>query len=234
MLRAALKKAHAWKKLLEPATVKLLKQEQGKTRFLSEEEETAILAACSPALRRIVQAGLLTGFQRQELTSLRPEDVDFVRGTVSVAACFSKNGESRTLPMSPRLRAVLEDALAVRGDAPTVFTTRQRKPRSPIGFTQMLKYTCVRAGMEPLSPHVLRHTFASCLVMAGVDLRTVQELMGHKSIAMTMRYAHLSPDHKRAAIEALESRFPGKSPANFHNTPTEALPIKSAKIVAIH
>jgi hypothetical protein len=47
----------------------------------------------------------------------------------------------------------------------------------------------------------------------------VQELMGHKTIAMTLRYSHLSPDHKRAAMEALERRFPAKSPANFHNTP---------------
>jgi hypothetical protein len=55
--------------------------------------------------------------------------------------------------------------------------------------------------------------------MAGVDLRTVQELMGHKTIAMTLRYSHLSPDHKRKAIETLENRFPAKSPANFHNIP---------------
>jgi hypothetical protein len=55
--------------------------------------------------------------------------------------------------------------------------------------------------------------------MAGVDIRTVQELMGHKTIAMTLRYSHLSPDHKRKAMEALEERFSQKSPANFHDTP---------------
>jgi hypothetical protein len=53
--------------------------------------------------------------------------------------------------------------------------------------------------------------------MAGVDIRTVQELMGHKTIAMALRYSHLSPDHMRRAIEALERRFSEKSPANFHN-----------------
>ena len=56
--------------------------------------------------------------------------------------------------------------------------------------------------------------------MAEVDIRTEQELMGHKTVAMTLRYSHLSPDHKRRAIEALESRFPAKSPANFHDTST--------------
>jgi hypothetical protein len=58
--------------------------------------------------------------------------------------------------------------------------------------------------------------------MAGVDIRTVQELMGHKTIAMALRYSHLSPDHTRRAIEALERRFSEKSPANFHNSPLVA------------
>ena len=66
-----------------------------------------------------------------------------------------------------------------------------------------------------MGPHILRHTFASRLVMAGVDLRTVQELLGHKTILMTMRYAHLSADHRRTAVETLERRFPVKSPASF-------------------
>lgn len=55
--------------------------------------------------------------------------------------------------------------------------------------------------------HDLRHTFASQLVMGGVDLKTVQELLGHKKIEMTLRYSHLSPYHKREAIEILENRL---------------------------
>ena len=78
--------------------------------------------------------------------------------------------------------------------------------------------TVRRAGLTDFHFHDLRHTFASRLVMAGVDLRTVQDLMGHKTISMTLRYAHLSPDHKRSAMEALERRFSGKSPINFHNS----------------
>ena len=70
--------------------------------------------------------------------------------------------------------------------------------------------------------------------MAGVDLRTVQELLGHKDIKQTVRYAHLSPHHKRAAVEALEARFSAKSPSNSHNTPTIATPPASAKVLTIH
>lgn len=61
------------------------------------------------------------------------------------------------------------------------------------------------AGLESFTWHCLRHTFASRLVMAGVDIRTVQELMGHKTIAMTVRYAHLAPKHTLAAVERLDA-----------------------------
>lgn len=234
MLKAMLRKAQAWGKLTEHPgkEVKPLKGVQGKTRFLSEEEEERLLSVCSPPLQHIVQVGLLTGFRRQELTSLRPEDVDFVRGTVSVAACYSKNGESRMLPIGPQLRAVLEEALATRRDAPTVFATDKGYPWKR-SLSDTFRRVAVRAGLEPLGPHVLRHTFASRLVMAGVDLRTVQELMRHKTIAMTLRYAHLSPDHKRKAMEILESKFPAKSPATFHNTPLAAPSVIRQKLFQV-
>jgi integrase len=233
-LRALLYKAKAWGNLAETPfrDVKLLKNPREKTRFLSEEEEGAILTVCSPPLRRMVEAGTLTGFRRQELTSLRPEDVDFQRAVVSVASCYAKNGESRTLPIGPRLRTILQGAIQDRGDVPTVFVTEKGRPWIPNTFRVAFSKACEMAGLTPLSPHVLRHTFASRLVMAGVDLRTVQELMGHKTIAMTLRYAHLSPDHKRAAIETLESRFSAKIPANIPNTPVAPLLDKGIQLVA--
>ena len=222
VLKAMLQKALEWGQLAEHPgkTVKLLKNPNRKTRFLSEEEEACLLSACSPALRRAIEIGLLTGFRRRELVSLQPEDVDLERGMVSVAACYAKNGESRTLPLGPRLEALLRDALAARGDAQTVLVNEHGRPWAPDALSALFRETCENVQLGSLGPHVLRHTFGSRLVMAGVDLRTVQDLMGHKTITMTMRYAHLSPDHKRAAMEALESRFSGKSPVTFHNALT--------------
>jgi integrase len=219
-LRSALYKAYAWKKLADPPerSVKLLKTPEGKLRFLSEEEESALLAVASPALRRIVTTGLLTGLRRQELISLKIEAVDLGRGILTVEACHSKNGERRTLPISDGLHAVFQEALAERHEHSVVLTRDDGTPWTGSSLSNAFGRACQRAGIEILYPHVLRHTFASRLVMAGVDLRTVQELMGHKSIHMTMRYAHLSADHKRGAIEALERRFSGKSPIHFHNT----------------
>ncbi len=90
-------------------------------------------------------------------------------------------------------------------------------------LSAQFREACERVHLEGVGLYTLRHTFASRLVMAGVDLRTVQELMSHKDIPMTMRYAHLSPHHKRTAIDTLEARFFSKTPANFHNTPFSSL-----------
>jgi integrase len=223
-LKSVFAKAKAWGKLSEHpgVSVKLLQNPRQKIRFLSEEEEAQLIPACSPGLRYVVQVGLLTGFRRQELASLRAEDVDLQNGTISVAACYSKTGESRTLPLGPRLKAVLQDALPACGSTSTMLVNEQGRPWSLDALSAQFRATCVQARIGSLGPHVLRHTFASRLVMAGVDLRTVQELMGHKSIEMTLRYSHLSPHHKRTAMEALEARFSAPSPASFHNTPLPA------------
>jgi site-specific recombinase XerD len=75
------------------------------------------------------------------------------------------------------------------------------------GATKWPLYSaCKRAGLRRIGWHVARHTFASHLVMRGVPIRTVQELLGHSTIEMTMRYAHLSPDARRAAVEVLDIR----------------------------
>ena len=113
----------------------------------------------------------------------------------------SKNGETRHVPLNRPAVAALK-------------TLRdQRKPGGPIflnmranrltGPRYWFEPAVKTAGIQDFTWHCLRHTFASRLVMAGVDLRTVQELMGHKSIQMTCRYAHLAPLHLLAAVERL-------------------------------
>ncbi len=93
-----------------------------------------------------------------------------------------------------------------------VFLTRDGTPYRDIStaFATAVR----RAKISDFTFHDLRHTFASRLVMGGVDLTTVKELMGHKHIAMTLRYAHLAPGHKRAAIAVLD-RHQEKVPAIF-------------------
>jgi len=133
--------------------------------------------------------------------------------------------------MGERLRMVVQEALSVRGDTPTVFTNRSGTAWSERNLLYVYKRACGRAKIEDCTLRTLRHTFASRLVMAGIDLSTVQELMGHKDISMTLRYTHLSPDHKRAAIVALEQRFSGEKSREFSQHPSAIDTSVSAKIV---
>jgi integrase len=93
-----------------------------------------------------------------------------------------------------------------------VFCNRHGRPYR--SYRTAFESAVRKAGIEDFTFHDLRHTFASRLVMAGVDLPTVKELLGHKDITMTLRYAHLSSDHKQAAVRKLE-QFTVKVPTNF-------------------
>jgi integrase len=125
-------------------------------------------------------------------SGLRWEHIDFRSNNLNIPR--SKHGERRHITMNSVLRATL---LALKNvqTSKDVFA-----PGSPSKWFQQI---CTEAKISGFSWHCLRHTFASRLVMAGVDLRTVQELMGHKSIMTTMRYAHLAPAHRANAVERL-------------------------------
>lgn len=222
-LKTLFSKAVTWKKAAENPVkeVKMLRVNNARIRFLDEEEEERLFRECRGYLRDIIMTALQTGFRRNELLTLRPEDIDFTRGLVSVRAGYAKNGEGRSVPMSTVLQEILfrlSREVKASG-SPALFRNHQGEPLRAYALRDSFENAVNRAKLEDFHFHDLKHTFASRLVMAGVDIRTVQELMGHKTIAMTLRYSHLSPDHKRKAIQALESRFSRKSPANFHDTP---------------
>ena len=148
---------------------------------------------CGPQHKPLVVTALRTGFRKSELLSLPWADVDFRRWTITVRAAYAKNGESRSVPMNDVLTATLK---AVRMNAlyDLVFCSHKGTPYR--SFRSAFEQAVRKAGIEDFTFHDLRHTFASRLVMAGVDLPTVKELMGHKDITMTLRYTHLSTDHK--------------------------------------
>ena len=212
-LKNLLRKAVEWA-LLEtnPARdVSKLRERPNKLEFLSEEEVERLIAACAEPLDRIVTVSLKTGLRRGELFALEWKDIDFDRGLIRVRQ--SKNGDGRHIPMSASARQAL-DLQQKRGRrvvnqkaSPYVFPAADGGPRKTIrnGLEEALR----RAGVERhIRPHDLRHTFASHLVMKGVDLRTVAELMGHRDIRVTMRYAHLAPAHLRAAVSVLDEPAP--------------------------
>lgn len=116
----------------------------------------------------------------------------------------SKHGEARHVPLNSvalmalgqlRMQAGKNDWVIPRGSG------ADRKAAENIRHS--FERACREAGVTAFTWHCLRHTFASRLVMAGVDIRTVQQLLGHKRIATTERYSHLSPEHELAAVERL-------------------------------
>jgi integrase len=119
---------------------------------------------------------------------------------------IAKNGDTRTVPLNSLLREALEKIMA-ENPGEYVFARRRGEPYQSI--RTIFATACRRAGLAGVTPHTLRHTFASRLAMDGVDLRTIQELGGWSKLEMVQRYAHLSPSHKAEAVERIARRdFP--------------------------
>jgi len=192
--------------------VHFFREDNGRTRVLTDEEEVRLLTCCNPYIRPLVITALHTGFRKSELLALRWEHVDFRHSLITVEAAYAKNGETRSIPMTATLTETLRVLKGEAEAAVSVFRTHEGTPYRHIA--KVFGAACRRAGLTDVTFHDLRHTFASRLVMAGVDLPTVQALMGHKTIAMTMRYTHLAPGHKRTAIAVLD-RVQEKVPAIF-------------------
>ena len=119
---------------------------------------------------------------------------------------MTRNGSDRFVTLNSAAVEVLKglkkrhEELALPPDSTLFHSKRDELIKNP---RQWFATALDQAKIEGVTWHTLRHTFASRLVMAGVDLKTVQELMGHKTIAMTARYAHLAPTHKLQALETL-------------------------------
>lgn len=146
---------------------------------------------------------LYTGARLSEALYLDWRDVNLKHRAVTF--WDTKNGESRTVPLHERVFLTLANLVHRDG---AVFRTQHGQPyaRRRMGGGQVAtawRGACRRAGLEGITPHTLRHTFASWLVMAGTPLRTVADLLGHKSLSMVMRYAHLSDDHRREHVAGL-------------------------------
>ena len=126
----------------------------------------------------------------------------------------TKNYESRHIPMNGALVAALETHKKnhIIVGSPYVFSNRAGKPYTDI--REPLNDAAHRAGINgPIKLHQLRHAFCSHALMSGADARSVQKWMGHKDLKTTLRYAHVSPDHEKAAIQKL-SYGPDPTPTN--------------------
>ena len=180
--------------------VKLFKENNVRVRFLEREEIKKLLANCSEPLRSIVAVALNTGMRRGEIFNLRWRDLDLKRGIIHLEQ--TKSGERRQIPINSIVGQTLVK-INKHVESPYVFCYGNGKPLMPSTIRKSFLNATKKSGIMNFRFHDLRHTFASQLVMSGVDLNTVRELLGHKSLDMTLRYSHLSPDHKKRAVDLL-------------------------------
>ncbi|MCI0371433.1 MAG: site-specific integrase [candidate division NC10 bacterium] len=182
--------------------VKLRKEPRRRLRYLEPEEEAALLAAAAEPLRTMILVGIHAGLRlRSEALTLRWADVDLRRRLLTVQAAYAKSGQTRSVNLNAPLRDALGRLRMQDGAGEFVFSRRDGSPYRSVRTA--FATACRRAGLKEVTPHVLRHTFASRLAMAGVDLRTLQELGGWTELEMVQRYAHLSPSHKAEAVERI-------------------------------
>jgi integrase len=171
------------------------------SRVLSQDEEERLLRSAAPFMQDLIVFGLNTGLRVGEIFSLRWSDVDMEKNVLNILA--QKTGKMRTIPLNSSGLKVL-GAWALNRKNDLVFYnhgTGQKFVDLKAGFA----LACKKAGISDVSWHTLRHTFASRLLDRGVDIVTVQQLLGHSTITVTMRYTHTNLDSKRAAVAKLAS-----------------------------
>jgi integrase len=180
--------------------VKLLKENNQRTRYLTWDEQEKLVNALpdSEFYAEAVIFALNTGLRQTEQFRLQWRDVDFLTRTITIRD-HKSGGAPRFVKMNDVVLAILE---AIKPD--------HSKPgglvfpfNSHNFYNRIFKPTVEKLGLEGVVWHTLRHTFASRLVVAGVNIKEVQRLLGHKSLRMTERYTHLSDDSQQAAVDRL-------------------------------
>ena len=172
-------------------------------RWITTEEEDQILACCPDWLKEVVILALNTGMREGEIVDLSWKGgVDLFRKTITVLR--SKNEEKRTIPMNVKVFEMMREKGKVRKLLSGQVFHLDCKPLTVYHIQRFFKLAYNEAGIKDLHFHDLRHTFATRLIQVGVDLYTVQRLLGHKTPAMTARYAHHGTESLRSAVEVLD------------------------------
>lgn len=193
-----------------------LKEPEGRLRYISRAEADALIKEAekqsrSPHLPDFIRLALNTGCRRGEMLNLEWSRVDLRNNIFHMEGVHTKSRKRRSVPLNQEARQALLNRARFRAehcpDSPWVFAHKngERIQEVHTGF----RTACNNVGIKDFRIHDLRHTCASWLVSAGVPLPEVRDLLGHASVEMTERYAHLAPENLRAAVGVLDrmSRF---------------------------
>jgi integrase len=218
----------------------ILKENNKRLRFLTEDEISKLLDACPNYLRNIVECALNTGMRRGEILNLKWNQIR--NGFIYLDK--TKTNEARQIPINDTLEILfkrirkehglkLKHVFLYDGQLVDAKTGKTRKPNAkPKPVTEVKKSfgtALKKAGIVDFRFHDLRHTFASQLLMKGGTLKDVQELLGHKTMTMTLRYAHLTQEHKKKAVNLLNG-LTASNKVDCHKTVTFSKSTKSASL----
>jgi len=236
-LKLMFKKAKAWFETERNPTTDVEMGDEPETniRVLTDDEAARLLDAAEPKARPIIQVLLTTGLRKTEALALRWEHpgwehdaklkhsiVSLRRGVIRVPSLLAKSDKSREIPLSPELEAFFR-SLQAESKSDLVFGVKE--------IWHWLKRAADAAGIKGLTVHHLRHTAASRMLKAGVDVKTVQEILGHSSLDITLRYLHTDSTAKRDAIAKLSRIYLATSQklANEVKSKTQTIEIKPFK-----
>jgi site-specific recombinase XerD len=183
---------------------------------LTEEMAQALIAAAQkPWYRALVVLLLSTGIRRSEAVAITLDDLDLENRQLLIRG---KGGKERVVPLTEQAVEAIQAYLPHRTKSPTrrLFVSAYGgRPIQGRVVNAMLTTTIRKAGLEGqgITPHKLRHTFATHLIRGGVDVRTVQELLGHSDIQTTARYLHSDTRTKQTAVDKLDGLLGGAPPA---------------------
>lgn len=210
-LRRLFAVAKEWGVIERVPDVKWLKVPPQSFDFLDFDEAKALINTAEDTWRGMIVVALKTGLRQGELLELRRSDISpnfrqlrVSRSNFRGQVTTTKNGKARDIPLCDHARHALQEQLASHKHE-LVFCEQNGEAINALDCRRPLYRACNTAGLREIGWHVLRHSFASHLVMLGAPLKVVQELMGHGSMTMTLRYAHLSPQAKHSAIQLLNA-----------------------------
>ncbi|MBI3441579.1 MAG: site-specific integrase, partial [Proteobacteria bacterium] len=192
--------------------VSKMKEPRGRIRFLDDDERKRLVKACQeskcPCLYTIVILALSTGARFNEIMSLPWSAVDLNRKSITLHD--TKNGERRVLPLAGHALELIKAHKKVqRIDSDLVFPS-PHNPKQPYKIRAAWDKAVEKAKLEDFRFHDLRHSAASYLAMNGASLAEIAEVLGHKTLSMVKRYAHLSEAHTHGVVASMNERIFGK------------------------
>ena len=207
LIKGCLSRAVEWEVIDSHDLQKVKAQtvDNAKVRYLSKDEESRLRESLAKFdikhLTTIVILAINTGMRKGEILSLNWNDVNLENKVLTVDFQNAKSGNTRHIPLNTQAFNVLSDWQKLSGNIGYVF--KDNNQQRILDFRYDWAALLEDANITDFRFHDLRHHFASKLVMASVDLNTVRELLGHSDLKMTLRYAHLAPEHKAAAVNLI-------------------------------